>query len=369
MVEARVFNFSAGPSILPVEILEAANRDLLNWQGTGMSVMEMSHRSKAYDSIHKKATQDLRDILQIPDNYKVIFMQGGASLQFACVPLNLLKDKATANYLTTGIWTTKAIAEAKKYCEPTEVASGKSTNFTTVPDPSTWSINPEGAYFHYCSNETIQGLEFELNDEMMQKIGDMPVVADMSSNFLSRPIDWSKHSVVYAGAQKNAGPSGVTVVIAREDLLGNAKPITPTMCDWKTQADADSMYNTPPCWSIYMCGLYFDYIKKNGGIAHFNEVARRKAQMIYDFIESSNGFYSNPVNPAYRSLMNIPFHIKGGNPELDKQFLSEAEKQNLTTLAGHRSVGGLRASVYNGMPVEGCQKLVEFMRGFQNNNQ
>ena len=227
----RVFNFSAGPSMLPVEVLETAQREMLNWNGSGMSIMEMSHRSKAFESVHNKCLKDLRDLLQIPSNFRVLFMQGGGSLQFACIPLNLLRDKTTANYLVTGTWSEKAIQEAEKYCNPHTVASGKSSNFTTVPDPSTWNINPDGAYFHYCANETIHGVEFNLTPEMLEKIGDMPIVADMSSNFLSQPIDFSKHAVVYAGAQKNAGPSGLLFVIVREDFLGHALKITPTVCD------------------------------------------------------------------------------------------------------------------------------------------
>lgn len=365
---ARIFNFSAGPSMLPLEVLETAQRDMLNWQDSGMSIMEMSHRSKQFESVHSKAIQDLRDLLNIPPNFKILFMQGGGSLQFACVPLNLLGTKTTANYLVTGAWSEKAAQEAKKYIEPNIVSTGKSSNYTTIPDIETWNVNPEGAYFHYCANETIQGLEFTLTPEMVSKIGDIPIVADVSSNFLSRNIDFSIHSVVYAGAQKNAGPAGVTILIVREDLLGKALKITPTICDWKIFADNNSLYNTPPCYSIYVCGLYFDYMKRNGGVEAFQEIALRKSGIIYEAIESSNGFYSSPVNHAYRSRMNIPFLIKSGDQNLEKKFLAEAEKLGLSTLAGHRSVGGLRASVYNGMPFEGASKLVEFMKDFQNNN-
>lgn len=333
-----------------------------------MSVMEMSHRSREYDQIHNKAEADLRELLNIPDNFSVMFMQGGASLQFACVPLNLLGDKTKANYLTTGAWSQKAIAECNKYATGHEVATGKADNFTSVPPVETWNIDREGAYFHYCNNETIHGVEFNLDDAAWAAIGDMPVVADMSSNFLSQPIDWTHHSVVYAGAQKNAGPAGVTIVIARQDLLGNARPITPSMCDWKIQADNKSLYNTPPCFTIYMCGLYFDYIKNNGGIAAFQDLSRQKSGLIYDICENSNGFYRSPVAAGVRSRMNIPFLIQGGE-EVEKTFLAEAKAEGLVNLAGHRSVGGLRASIYNALPLEGAQKLADFMRTFQERNQ
>jgi len=283
--------------------------------------------------------------------------------------LNLLGTKETANYLNTGNWSTKAIEEAAKYCRPHEVATGKATKFTTVPDPSTWNIDPEGAYFHYCANETIHGVEFELTQEMVDRIGNMPIIADMSSNFLSKPIDVAKHAVIYAGAQKNAGPAGVVIVIIREDMIGHAKSICPTMLDWKIIADNDSLYNTPPCYAIYTCGLYFDYMKRNGGVEGCQENARQKSSLIYDVVDSSNGFYSNPVDPRFRSHMNLPFLIKGGDANLEKKFLQEAEVQGLTTLAGHRSVGGLRASVYNGMPLEGARRLAEFMTTFKQNNE
>lgn len=364
----RIFNFSAGPSMLPVEVLEIAQREMLNFNGSGMSIMEMSHRSKSFETVHNKCLHDLRELLSVPQNFKILLMQGGGSLQFACVALNMLKDKATANYLVTGAWSEKAAQEAAKYTKVHTVATGKASNFTDLPAVESWNIDPEGAYFHYCANETIHGFEFDLTDEMVQKIGNMPIVADMSSNFLSKPIDFTKHAVVYAGAQKNAGPSGVTVVIVREDILGHALKITPTMCDWKIAADNNSMYNTPPCFAIYICGLYFDYMKRHGGLAAFHETAVRKSGIIYDVLQNSNGYYTSPVNPLYRSKMNIPFLIKGGNQDLEKKFLVEGEKVGLGTLAGHRSVGGLRASVYNGMPVDGAAKLAEFMREFQANN-
>jgi phosphoserine aminotransferase len=360
----RLYNFSAGPCTLPLEILETAAAELTNYRGSGMSVMEMSHRSKVYDEIHKKALADLRELLDVPANYQILLLQGGASLQFASVPLNLLGDKTTANYLTTGTWSTKAIEEARKYCSPKEVATSKASNFTTVPPVDAWDIDPTGAYFHYCANETIHGVEFELTPEALAKIGDMPIVADMSSNFLSKPVDISKHALIYAGAQKNAGPSGLTFVIVREDFLGHALPITPTMCDYKIAADNQSMYNTPPCFNIYMSGLFFDYIKRNGGLTAFNDFALQKSGLIYDTIDQSEGFYGGPVDRAYRSRMNLPFTIRGG-AEMEKKFMAQAETQGMVNLAGHRSVGGMRASVFNGMPIEGAAKLATFMREFR----
>lgn len=354
--------------MLPLEVLEIAQRELINYSGTGMSVMEMSHRSKPFETLHNKAIGDLRQLLNIPANYKILLMQGGASLQFACIPFNLLREKTTASYLVTGAWSEKAFQEAGKYCQPEMVANGKSTNFTTVPDVSTWTVNPDSAYFHYCANETIHGLEFDLTPEMLEKIGNVPIVADMSSNFLSKPIDVAKHAVVYAGAQKNAGPAGVTIVIVREDFLGHSLKITPTMCDWKTASDNNSLYNTPPCYTIYMCGLYFDYMLRNGGLSAFQSTAIEKSNLIYEVISASSGFYSSPVDERYRSKMNIPFLIKGGDQALEKKFLAEAEKVHLSTLAGHRSVGGLRASVYNGMPLDGARALAQFMRDFQAGN-
>lgn len=364
-MEGRVFNFSAGPSCLPPEILQQAANEMLNWNGCGMGVMEMSHRSPEYESIIGKAEADLRELLNIPANYKVLFLQGGASLQFACIPLNLLQGKETANYLTTGAWSDKAIAEARKYCTPTEVATSKDTKFTTVPDVSTWNVNPNGAYFHFCNNETVHGVEANLTPEMFERIGDQIIVADMSSNFLSQAVDVSKYGVIYAGAQKNAGPAGVTIVIVREDLLGNSLPITPTMCDWKTQADGGSMYNTPPCYAIYMCGLFFDYVKRHGGIENYQRISQEKSQLLYQTIDNSGGFYTNPVDPRYRSRMNVPFLINNNDSALQSKFLKEAATRGLVNLSGHRSVGGLRASIYNGMEIDGVQRLTEFMREFQ----
>lgn len=366
---ARVLNFSAGPSCLPLEVLETAAAEMTNWHGCGMGVMEMSHRSKEYMSIINKATADLKELLGIPDNFTTMFLQGGGSLEFAAVPLNLLGEKTTANYLVTGAWSQKAFDEAKKYCAPTLSGTGKASNFTTVPEVPLWTLNRDAAYFHYCNNETIHGLEYNLPEEAWTAIGDMPVVSDMSSNFLSQPIDFSKHALIYAGAQKNAGPAGVCVVMARTDMLGHSKPITPTLMDYKTNADNGSMYNTPPTYAIYICGLYFDYMKRMGGLQHFQNLAREKSSLLYATIDESRGFYMNPVEPRFRSRMNVPFLIKGGNQDLEKKFTAEAKARGMVNLDGHRSVGGLRASLYNGLTLEGVRALCDFMREFQAANE
>lgn len=366
---SRVLNFSAGPSVFPVEVLETAAAEMTNWHGCGMGVMEMSHRSKEYMSIIGKAQADLKDLLQIPDNFVTLFMQGGASLEFAGIPLNFLREKTEANYLVTGAWSQKAWEEAKKYCTPVVSATGKASNFTTVPEVQLWNINREAAYFHYCNNETIHGLEYNLPTEAWEALGDMPVVADMSSNFISQPIDFSKHICIYAGAQKNAGPAGVCMVMVRQDQLGHSRPITPTLMDFKTAADNGSMYNTPPTYAIYMCGLYFDYMKRMGGVQHFQELAQQKSGLLYGTIDESRGFYSNPVDRRFRSRMNVPFLIKGGNTDLEKKFVAQAKERGMVNLDGHRSVGGLRASLYNGMTLEGVRTLCDFMREFQTANE
>jgi phosphoserine aminotransferase len=355
---SRVFNFSAGPATLPTEVLERAREELLDWNGTGMSVMEMSHRGKDYMSIATKAESDLRELMAIPDNYKVLFLQGGASSQFAMVPINLLGDKTTADYLLTGQWSKKAVAEAKRYCDINIVADTSDSNFTTVPAEDSLNFNPDAAYVHYTPNETIVGVEFPY----IPDTGDVPLVADMSSTILSRPIDVSKFGVIYAGAQKNIGPAGLTIVIVREDLLGNAKENMPVMFDYKTHADNDSMYNTPPTYSWYLSGLVFEWLKGKGGLQGMAEINQKKAEKLYAAIEASD-FYSSPIDANCRSWMNVPFVL--ANSELDAKFLEEAAKQNLVTLKGHRSVGGMRASIYNAMPAEGIDALVNFMAEFE----
>ncbi len=356
---SRVYNFSAGPAMLPEAVLQQAKEELLDWQGTGMSVMEMSHRGKAFMRIASQAEQDLRELLDIPGEYRVLFLQGGASSQFAMVPLNLLGEKRQADYYRTGSWSKKAIAEAKRYCTVNVVADTEGEGgFTTVPDEGAVTFSTEAAYVHYTPNETIEGVEFPY----IPDTGDLPLVADMSSTLLSRPLDVRRFGVIYAGAQKNIGPAGLTVVIVREDLLGRAQPATPTMFDYQTHARSGSMYNTPPTYSWYLAGLVFAWLKRRGGLAAMAEVNRRKAQKLYHAIDSSD-FYHNPVDPACRSWMNVPFTL--ADPALDETFLAEARAAGLETLKGHRSVGGMRASIYNAMPEEGVDALVAFMQEFE----
>ncbi len=354
----RKYNFSAGPAALPEVVLQQAREEMLDWHGCGMSVMEMSHRGKEFMSIAEAAEQDLRDLLAVPDNYKVLFLQGGASSQFAMVPMNLLRGKQAADYINTGAWSKKAIAEAKRFCSVNVAASSEAENFTTVPDQSDWQTSPDAAYLHYTPNETIGGVEFPF----IPDTGDVPLVADMSSTILSRPLDVSRFGVIYAGAQKNVGPAGLTIVIIRDDLIGETLPGTPAMFDYKIHADAGSMYNTPPTYSWYLAGLVFQWLKQQGGLAAMAEINQRKADKLYAAIDQS-GFYSNPVDPACRSWMNVPFTL--ANPELDQTFLNEAAEQGLVTLKGHRSVGGMRASIYNAMPEEGVDALIAFMAEFE----
>ena len=355
---SRVYNFSAGPAALPIEVLERAREELLDWNGSGMSVMEMSHRGKEFMSIAQKAEADLRQLMAIPDNYKVLFLQGGASSQFAMVPINLLGDKSSADYLLTGQWSKKAVSEARRYCDVNIVADTSDSKFTTVPDESSLNFNSDAAYVHYTPNETIVGVEFPYIPET----GDIPLVADMSSTILSRPIDVSKYGVIYAGAQKNIGPAGLTIVIVREDLVGKAKGNMPVMFDYKTHADEDSMYNTPPTYSWYLAGLVFEWLKGKGGLQGMAEINRKKAEKLYAAIDASD-FYSSPVNNNCRSWMNVPFIL--ADNELDAKFLEGAVKHNLVALKGHRSVGGMRASIYNAMPIEGIDALVSFMADFE----
>ncbi len=353
----RVFNFSAGPAALPEEVLQQAREELLDWRGSGMSVMEMSHRGKEFVAIAAEAEADLRELLQVPDNYKVLFLQGGASAQFAAVPMNLLRGKTRADYVNTGQWSKKAISEAKKHCEVNIAASGEHSNFMSIPPQSEWRLDPDAAYVHYTPNETISGVEFH----WVPEVGDVPLVADMSSTLLSRPIDVSKFGLIYAGAQKNIGPAGLTIVIVREDLIGGASKATPTILDYQLQAEADSMYNTPPTFAWYLAGLVFKWLKSKGGLAGMAEINRRKAEKLYNAIDSSD-FYSNPVDPACRSWMNVPFLL--ADESLNATFLKEAKEAGLETLAGHRSVGGMRASIYNAMPEAGVDRLIEFMGDF-----
>jgi phosphoserine aminotransferase len=358
---SRVFNFSAGPAALPIDVLEQAQTEMLDWNGSGMSVMEMSHRGKEYMSIAAKAEADLRELMNIPDNYKVLFLQGGASSQFAMVPINLLNGKKTADYLLTGQWSKKAVAEAKRYCNVNLVADTTDSKFTTVPAAADLKFDPEAAYVHYTPNETIVGVEFDY----IPDTGDVPLVADMSSTILSREIDVTKFAVIYAGAQKNIGPAGLTIVIVREDLIGNADPAMPAMFDYKTFADNESMYNTPPTYSWYLAGLVFARSLKLGGMTVVESVNQRKAEKLYAAIDSLP-LYSNPVDVKNRSWMNVPFIL--ANADLDATFLEQAAAKGLKTLKGHRSVGGMRASIYNAMPEEGVDALIAFMQEFSTAN-
>lgn len=354
---ARVFNFSAGPAMLPTEVIEQAQQEMLDWQGSGMSVMEMSHRGKEFSEIATTAESDLRELLSIPDNYKVLFLQGGASSQFAMVPLNLMHKTGKADYANTGSWSKKAIAEGKRFGVVNICASSEADGFNSVPAFNEWNLSADAAYVHITPNETIGGVEYA----GLPDTGDKPIVADMSSTILSRPIDVSKYGIIYAGAQKNIGPAGLTIAIVREDLIGSAQDSCPTMFNYATHADADSMANTPPTYSWYLAGLVFKWLKAKGGLSGMHAINQRKADKLYAEIES-NDFYSNPVAVENRSLMNIPFILKDSS--LDADFLAGAKQQGLVTLKGHRSVGGMRASIYNAMPEQGVDTLVAFMSEF-----
>lgn len=357
----RVFNFSAGPATLPEEVITQAQAEMMDWQGSGMSVMEMSHRGKEFMSIAAAAEADLREILNIPENYKVLFLQGGASTQFAMVPMNLLGSKGKADYLLTGSWSKKAVAEAKRFCDVNVVASSEEGKFSTVPAADSLQFDSAAAYVHYTPNETIQGVEFPY----VPATGDVPLVADMSSTILSRPIDVAQYGIIYAGAQKNIGPAGLTVVIIREDLIGNASSGTPAMMNYQTHAENDSMYNTPPTYAWYLAGLVFQWVKNKGGLNAMAQINERKAKLLYDTVDQSD-FYRNPVEKSARSWMNVPFIL--GDAQLDSVFLEQAKAAGLVTLKGHRSVGGMRASIYNAMPEAGVQALVDFMLDFEKRN-
>lgn len=355
---SRVYNFSAGPAAVPLEVLQKAQSEMLDWHGSGMSVMEMSHRGKEYISIAEKAEADVRELMNIPANYKVLFLQGGATTQFSMLPMNLLRDKNKACYVNTGAWSKKAIKEAKIFCDVQLSASSEGDNFTTIPAVNSWDIDQDAAYLHYTSNETIGGVEFQ----DVPDVGAIELVADMSSNILSREIDVSKFGVIYAGGQKNMGPSGIALTIVREDLIGHVRAGSPSMMDYKNHADADSMFNTPATYSWYLMGLVFEWLKEQGGVAAIEAQNIRKANKLYAAIDNSD-FYANPVQLSSRSRMNIPFTL--ANSELDAVFLSDAKEAGLVTLKGHRSVGGMRASIYNAMPEEGVDALISMMAEFE----
>jgi len=342
---------------LPQEVLEQAASEMLDWHGSGMSVMEMSHRGKEFISIAEEAEADLRELLAVPADYRVLFLQGGAIGQNAAVPMNLLRGRSVADYVNTGEWSKKSIKEAKKYCTVRVVASGEAGNFNRIPPRDTWELSQDAAYVHVCTNETIGGLEYH----WVPDTGEVPLVADMSSHILSRPVEVAKYGLIYAGAQKNIGPAGLTIVIVRGDLIGQALPITPSVFDYKAQADADWMLNTPATYSVYVAGLVFKWLKRQGGLAAIEQKNIAKAKLLYDFIDGSE-FFSNPVHPQDRSRMNVPFRLK--DVSLDEAFLKAAKAAGMVQLKGHRAVGGMRASIYNAMPVAGVERLVALMREF-----
>ncbi|HJB35951.1 MAG TPA: 3-phosphoserine/phosphohydroxythreonine transaminase [Candidatus Blautia merdipullorum] len=358
---SRVYNFSAGPAVLPEEVLKEAAEEMLDYRGCGMSVMEMSHRSKMFENIIQEAEADLRDLLEIPDNYKVLFLQGGASQQFAMIPMNLMKNRV-ADYIVTGQWAKKAWQEAQKYGKANKIASSEDKTYSYIPDCSDLPISPDADYVYICENNTIYGTKFKKLPNTKGKT----LVADVSSCFLSEPVDVSKYGILYGGVQKNIGPAGMVISIIREDLITeDVLPGTPTMLTFKTHADAGSMYNTPNCYCIYMCGKVFKWLKKMGGLSAMKERNENKARILYDFLDSSS-LFKGTVVPEDRSLMNVPFVT--GNKDLDAKFVKEAQEAGLENLKGHRTVGGMRASIYNAMPVEGVEALVNFMKNFEKEN-
>lgn len=357
----RVYNFSAGPAVLPEEVLKEAAEEMLDYNGSGMSVMEMSHRSKVFDEIIQTAEADLRELLKIPDNYKVLFLQGGASQQFAMIPMNLMKNRV-ADYIVTGQWAKKAWQEAQKYGTANKIASSEDKTFSYIPDCSDLPISPDADYVYICENNTIYGTKYKTLPNTKGKI----LVSDVSSCFLSEPMDIEKYGIVYGGVQKNVGPAGLVIAIIREDLITeDVLPGTPTMLTYKTHADANSLYNTPNCYAIYICGKVFKWLKKQGGLEAMKERNEKKAKVLYDYLDSSK-LFKGTVEPASRSLMNVPFVT--GDKELDAKFVKEAEAAGLVNLKGHRTVGGMRASIYNAMPIEGVEALVEFMKKFEKEN-
>ncbi len=358
---SRVYNFNAGPAVLPPEVLQQVREDIPSWKNSRMSVMEVSHRGKDFIATAEKAEQDLRDLMAIPDDYSVLFLQGGATLQFAMVPLNLSTAGDTVDYVQTGSWSKKAIGEARRYCEVNIAADGSDGNFTDIPAEKDWQLSNDAAYVHITPNETIAGVEYHFIPE----VGEVPLVADMSSNILSRPIDVARYGLIYAGAQKNIGPAGITLVIIRNNLINQHRPETPTLLTYDAFASSGSMTNTPPTFAWYVAGLVFEHLKKRGGLDVVAEVNTRKAKKLYAAIDSS-AFYSNPVQKHCRSIMNIPFIL--ADAELDALFLQQSDALGLKNLKGHRSVGGMRASIYNAMPEEGVDALISFMRDFEKEN-
>lgn len=354
----RGFNFSAGPAMLPLEVLDQIKEELYDWHDQGASVMEISHRGEAFQQLAAESEQDFRELLSIPDNYHVLFVQGGGRGQFSMVPLNLLRDKKTADYVTTGVWSSMAAKEASKYCHINQVASSENSGFTTIPDQVKWNLNSEAAYVHIVDNETVNGVEFPFIPET----GQVPLVSDMSSNILSKPIDISRFGLIYGGVQKNIGPAGLAVVVVRKDLVGHALPDTPCLYDYQNHVDQHSLFNTPPTFSWYVCGLVFKWLKKQGGVAAMADINSRKAAKLYDYVDQSD-FYYNNVEKPYRSRMNVVFRIR--DESLYSAFLSQATSAGLLFLKGHKLVGGLRASIYNAMPEAGVDALLNFMEDFR----
>lgn len=361
----RVFNFSAGPAVLPAEVLQQARDEILSWHDSGMSIMEMSHRGREFTSVVRKAEADLRELAGIPDNYRVLFLSGGATSQFSMVPMNLLRKKKSADYINTGMWSAKAIKEAQRYCNVNIAASSEDSGFTYAPTQNRWTPDQNAAYVHYTPNETIGGVEFNWIPDLTYSKNNIPLVADMSSCILSRPLDITRYGLVYAGAQKNMGAAGLTIVIVREDLLGETIQNTPSVFDYKIHADNASMYNTPPTYAIYITGLVFEWLKKKGGLAEIEKINITKAGLLYDVIDTAD-FYRCPVARSDRSRMNVSFTLK--NADLNDEFLKQAQDRGLLQLKGHRAVGGMRASIYNAMPVEGVLTLVSFMKEFAGNH-
>lgn len=361
----RVYNFSAGPAVLPQEVLQQAADEMLDWHGSGMSVMEMSHRGKEFISIYEAAERDLRELLEVPANYRILFLQGGGIGENAVVPMNLVGRKpqpAVVDFINTGSWSSKSIKEAKKYCKVNVAASSEDVGFAAIPPRDSWKLSKDAAYVHVCTNETIDGVEFQYAPEVGADTGNAPIVADMSSHILSRRIDVSKYGVIFGGAQKNIGPAGLTLVIVREDLIGHALPICPSAFDWKLVAENNSMYNTPPTYAIYIAGLVFKWLKKQGGVDAMERRNIAKASLLYGYLDAT-GFYSNNIAHDCRSRMNVPFFLK--DESLNDAFLAGAKERGLLQLKGHKSVGGMRASIYNAMPIEGVQALVDYLKDFE----
>ena len=354
----RVHNFSAGPAALPEPVLRQAAQEMLDWRGSGMSVMEMSHRGPEFTGILERAFADLRELLAVPDTHRILFMQGGAIAENAIVPMNLLRGRTSIDFIDTGEWSRRSILEAQRYAKVNVAASSQAGGYASIPARETWRLDPQAAYVHICSNETIGGVQFQHTPE----VGDVPLVVDMSSDILSRPVDVSRYGLIYGGAQKNIGPAGLTIVIVREDLLGHAHPACPSAFDYRLVAEAGSMYNTPPTYAIYIAGLVFQWLKAQGGLAAMQARNEAKAALLYDYLDGS-AFFSNPVDRDCRSRMNVPFHLR--DPSLDAAFLAGAQARGLVQLKGHRIVGGMRASLYNAMPVEGVEALVAWMREFE----